>query len=154
VKKTASDVLQSLAPELSTALKAANGRLTQTLSASDVLFGVRKVADEGHGSCLLLQPGASGYQWSDRTVPIVFMAQVDGRVHVAVKRARAYRSGIASPSYWPELRAFPRGDAPMKLRAWAAVAEEKTCIARDIALTAPKGAIECHISEWQIKLRD
>jgi hypothetical protein len=41
----------------------------------------------------------------------------------------------------------------MKLRAWAAVAEEKTCIARDIALTAPKGAIECHISEWQIELR-
>lgn len=130
-------------------LKNINTRLTQKISENNVLYGIKFAAKHGNGCCLLLQPGDSGYQWSTRIIPLVFIANINNSIRVRLIRGRSYRNSSASPSYWEELRAFPRGDANGKLQSWSRAYDGDTIEIND-ALSIPEISPNCSVNEWYV----
>ena len=118
VEFDAAKALKELSPNFFAELHVSNSRLTQTVKPLDVLVGLKKMAVRRKGTALLIQPGYSGYAWSDRTIPLVFMTRVDKAIRVRVRRGKSYRNSGATPAIWPELRGFPLGDTDAKLSAW------------------------------------
>lgn len=154
---TSSDInLQQLSPALFEQLAVQNNRLKQKLSAADVLFALKRVIEKGVGGYVLIQPGHSGYAWSVRKTPILFAAITDDAsvVKVRVKRSNSNFNSAATPSYWPELKFFPRGDAVAKLRNWANSEESLSIQVKHIAALDEKPSEEFthHLNEWQIDL--
>lgn len=149
------DILAQLSPELFEQLMTHNNRLTQKLTPADVLFALQSVIKKGRGGCVLVQPGHSGYAWSTRKTPIMFAGIADDTscVKLRMKRSTSDRNSAATPSYWPELKAFPRGNAAAKLRAWA---NSEECIvilvAKIQALPEITFEMDHHFNEWQIQL--
>lgn len=132
-----------------------NHRLTQKLSPEDVLFALRCVVKKGRGGCVMVQPGHSGYAWSVRKTPILFAAITDDTsvVKVRIKRSNSNFNSSATPSYWPELKFFPRGDAVTKLRNWANSEESLSIpVAHIEALPEITAELDHYLQEWEIEL--
>jgi hypothetical protein len=142
------ETLHTLSKKLFDELNAANNRLRQPVSAKDVVAGIRRVAKLGDEACLLLQPGFSGGAWSDRKIPLVFLAQQNGVIRVRIRRGRSYRNSGATPAVWKELRGFPRGDVSKKLKSWSD-ADDGDGIPNRRALGLTSDEISCKVSEWK-----
>jgi NAD-dependent dihydropyrimidine dehydrogenase PreA subunit len=138
-------VLKALSLKLCNELKAANSRLKQHLTPRSVLFGLKLAAQ--NESFVLLQPGHSGYAWSDRTIPVVFIAHVDGEMRVRVTRSNSYRNSKVTPAIWPELRGFPGKDVELKIAIWAS-APDGDAFPMNVVADLPGGETDCSVSEW------
>jgi hypothetical protein len=147
-KSAAPNMLEELSPALASALAAANYRLRQQLSPADVVSAL--VLSHRSETAVMLQPGYSGYSWSTRTVPLVFVAPLDEIMVVRVRRGFNYRNQGCSPSCWPELRGFPLGNMGHKLQKWASH-EDSVRIPR-LALAALEMAeMQAHLTQWLIQ---
>lgn len=122
-KPEGADALSQISPQLFKDLQIANSRLAQIVTPIEVLSALRICADLGKDACILLQPGYSGYAWSDRIIPLVFMSHRGSSIRIRIRRGRSYRNSGASPAIWPELRGFPRGASADKVARWAAAAD-------------------------------
>jgi Pyruvate/2-oxoacid:ferredoxin oxidoreductase delta subunit len=139
-------VLRTLNPILCDELKAVNSRLRQPLTPRNVLFGLKMAAE--NRSCVLIQPGYSGYAWSDRSIPVVFIAYLDGSLRARVRRANSYRNAQVTTAVWPELRGFPKGDIQAKLNKWASELDGGQ-MPLDVVLELPNGEIDGVVNEWK-----
>ena len=118
-KKTSNDqILKDISPRFHSELIEANKRIKQKMSISDILCGINKVSSKCSGSCLLLQPNAAQYCWSNRTIPVVFIVNWDGNIHVQVRRSKSVRGCAVTVAVWPELRGFPNKNSKSKLQQW------------------------------------
>ena len=140
-------ILKKLSPKFSEELKAANSRLLQYLTPRSVLFALRLAAE--NSSCVLLQPGHSNYAWSDRTIPVVFIANFDGKLRFRVKRFRSYRNSQVTPAIWPALKGFPQGETSSKIADWSKESDGDV-LSIATAITLPKGDLTCVVNEWRI----
>jgi hypothetical protein len=145
------DILQQLPDDLLAELNLANKRLSQPISPVDVASAIRLVADRGIGSCVLIQPGDSGYAWSDRTIPLVLLVRTAAGIRIRVRRGKSYRNSAATPASWPELRGFPKSYVGGKLSKWADAPDGVT-IEINEARKLPAFPITCHVSEWNFPL--
>lgn len=148
-KSSAPNMLEELSPALASALSAANYRLRQQLSTADVVSAL--VFSHRRESAVMLQPSYSGYSWSTRTVPLVFVAPLDEIMVVRVRRGFNYRNQGCTPSCWPELRGFSLGNMTNKLQKWASH-EDSVRIPR-LALAALETAeMQAHSTQWLIQM--
>ncbi len=143
----AAEILDQESPKLLADLKTVNGRLKQPIEPYEVLSALRICANLGMGACVLLQPGHSGYAWSDRSIPLVFIAHLGETLRVRVRRGHSRRNSVVTPAIWPELRGFPRGDSSDKIARWAGAED-----GGDIALRAAKeqsiSESYCYLMKW------
>jgi hypothetical protein len=139
--------LERLSPQFFDGLNRTNSRLAQPVTPLEVLSALRMCADLDNGSCVLLQPGWSGYAWSDRKIPLVFMSHRGGFITARIRRGRSYRNGGATPATWPELRGFPRGASTEKVETWCRAADAVHFTVQD-ARSQSVHQSNCSISKW------
>lgn len=144
---TEDQIVKRLPTALLTELKAANSRLRQRIDLKDILISIGNTARWGEGACVFLQPGDSGYNWSTRIIPLIFIVNTNEGIRIRITRGRSYRNFGATPATWPELRGFPRGNSPEKLTNWAS-ATDGCLIPMDLALSMPEGKLECYMQDW------
>jgi hypothetical protein len=138
--------LKRISAEFLDELTEANKRLAQFITPREVLAGIQKAAE--NKSWILLQPGGSGYAWSDRTVPMVFIVAKKNTVRFRVRRGHSYRGNNQTPAVWPELRGFPGGEVGAKITEWIS-ASDGGKISLKAALLLPKIDLTCSVDEWK-----
>ena len=144
---TEDEIVKLLPAQLLSELKQTNSRLTQRMALKDILFSIGNTARWGEGACVLLQPGNSGYIWSARIIPLIFIVNTAKGIRIRLTRGRSYRNSGATPATWQELRGFPKGKSLDKLKNWA-TALDGCLISMDLALAMPEGELDCHMNEW------
>lgn len=88
-------VLSEFSSKLAAEIKTANSRLKQYVTPQDIVHAIQYAANRR--TCLLLQPGNSGYAWSDRTIPVVFVVGDANKIRVRIRRAQSRRNNKATP---------------------------------------------------------
>ena len=141
-------MLEDLSHALASALAAANYRLHQQLSTADVVSAL--VLSHRNETAVMLQPSYSGYAWSTRTVPLVFIAPHDDIMVVRVRRGFNYRNRGCTPSCWPELRGFPAGNMANKLQRWASH-EDSVRMTRLALAGVEMAEMQAHSTQWPIQ---
>ena len=147
-KNECSNELENISKIFSFELNEANKRLSQYISPKDVLAAIRIAASQN--SLVLIQPGASGYAWSDRTVPLVLVFSTNSMVKFRVRRGRCYRGNTQTPAIWKELKGFPRGNTEEKLKEWV-LASDGGSISTAEALKIPEYQVSCQIETWLLR---
>jgi hypothetical protein len=98
----------------------ANKRLTQKVNTADLETALRFLAEQEVNTCLSIQPGGSGYAWSERKVVMVFMWKInEAQIRVRFLKRVSYRNSEITPGSFKELRAFPLGKVMDKLKIWS-----------------------------------
>ena len=97
---------------------AANKRLKQPLAIESIFGAVEYLASQPINTCLSIQPGSSGYAWSERKVVMVFLWNKKGHVRGRFIKRTSFRNAELTPSSFKELRAFPKGKLIEKLELW------------------------------------
>ena len=98
----------------------ANKRLKQPLTASHLETAIRYLASKPANTCMSIQPGYSGYAWSERKVVMVFMWNTGTQIRMRFIKRVSFRNSEVMPGSFKEMRAFPLGNAMQKLAAWSA----------------------------------
>jgi hypothetical protein len=106
----------------------ANKRLKQPLTASHLETAIRYLASKPANTCMSIQPGHSGYAWSERKVVMAFMWNTGKHIRLRFIKRVSVRNSEIMPGSFKEMRAFPLGNAMEKLAAWSA-AEDGTLVA-------------------------
>jgi len=138
----------------------ANKRLKQPLTVSHLETAIRYLASKPANTCISIQPGHSGYAWSERKVVMVYMWNTGTHIRMRFIKRVSVRNSEIMPGSFKEMRAFPLGNAMQKLAAWAA-ADDGTLVALEAVKPIKKlpsdffnedsetsGAVFCHI--WSL----
>lgn len=96
----------------------ANKRLKQPLASESICSALEYLASQPINTCLSIQPGSSGYAWSERKVLIVFFWNKKDTIRIRFIKRVSVRNSEISPGSFKELRAFPNGKVMEKLNAW------------------------------------
>lgn len=108
----------------------ANKRLSQALTPEHLETAICYLASRPANTCMSIQPGHSGYAWSERKVVMVFMWNTGSHIRMRFIKKISFRNSEILPGCFKEMRAFPRGNAIGKLAAWSA-ADDGTLVALD-----------------------
>jgi hypothetical protein len=98
----------------------ANKRLSQKVNNADMETALRFLASQAVNTCLSIQPGNTGYAWSERKVVMVFMWRInEAQIRLRFLKRVSYRNSEVTPGCFKELRAFPLGKVMDKLKSWS-----------------------------------
>jgi hypothetical protein len=109
-----------IATEFIESFMQANKRLKQPLTASHLETAIRYLASKPANTCMSIQPGHSGYAWSERKVVMVFLWNTGTQIRMRFTKRVSFRNSEVMPGSFKEMRAFPLGNAMQKLVAWSA----------------------------------
>jgi hypothetical protein len=98
----------------------ANKRLSQKVNLADLETALRFLASQSVNTCLSIQPGDTGYAWSERKVVMVFMWRMnEAQIRLRFLKRVSYRNSEITPGCFKEMRAFPLGKVMDKLNTWS-----------------------------------
>ncbi len=96
-----------------------NQRLKQPLLIKHLESAIRYLASKNYNCCISIQPGHSGYAYSDRKVLMVFLWNTGDKIRVRYLKRISHHNSEISPGCFKELRGFPKGKILEKLNKWS-----------------------------------
>ena len=99
--------------------KISNNRLKQPLIIEQLEIATRYLASKGINTCLSIQPGHSGYAWSERKVVMVFLWNNGEKIRIRYIKRNSIRNSEIGLGCFKELKGFPRGNVIEKINNWS-----------------------------------
>jgi hypothetical protein len=79
-------------------------------------IATRYLASKGINTCLSIQPGHSGYAWSERKVVMVFLWNNGEKIRIRYIKRNSIRNSEIGLGCFKELKGFSRGNVFEKIK--------------------------------------